>query len=255
VVARLTEYGSRWSHRRLLLGHGTVPLVALLLVVAVPVRPLEATPGDPVTVTISDVPTTAIKQIIAETVMDAPAEAIFAVISDVERYAEFMPYVAESSLLARGADSIVNYQRLSFGIPLVSPRHYAIRIRMASGSDADGRAMYVLSWSVAAETPLPSRPSAVPVSLNNGFWYLQDLGGGLAATRVVYCLFTDPGGKLPAWIVNKANVDAIPAVLDAVRAAARDDRYLARASTLPPRPPKTLSIPTSCASDPQSGGP
>jgi polyketide cyclase/dehydrase/lipid transport protein len=223
-------------------------LVALL-VVALPARALAATPGDPVTITITDVPHTAIKQIIAERVVDAPAAAVLAVISDADRYAEFMPYVVESSVLARDVDSIVNYQRLAFGIPLVSPRHYAIRIRMESGSDDDGRAVYVLSWSVAAEAALPPRPSAVPVRLNNGFWYLQDLGRRPAATRVVYCLFTDPVGKLPAWIVNKANADAIPALLEAVRTAAQDERYLTRPSTVPPRAPKTLPAPTSCASD------
>ncbi len=199
-----------------------------------------------VRVAITDGPNGSIRQVLAEAVLDARADSLFAVIADVEQYASFVPYVVESSIVARDAESIVNYQRLSFGIPFVSPRHYAIRIRTARASGADGRAVYRIAWNLAPEIVLPVEPGAVAVPVNAGFWQLQDVGGEPPATRVIYCVFTDPGGQLPAWIVYRANAESVPRLFDAVRAAAIDERRTSAAHPMAPPAAAIEATPTSC---------
>ena len=50
------------------------------------------------------------------------------------------------------------------------------------------------------------------------------------ATDVRYCVFTDPAGALPKWLVGLANTEGIPKLFAAVSAAAASPRY----ASLPP---------------------
>jgi hypothetical protein len=46
---------------------------------------------------------------------------------------------------------------------------------------------------------------------------LQQLGDS-KSTQVTYFVHTDPGGALPAWVINIANKESAPSVVKAVRA-------------------------------------
>ena len=46
-----------------------------------------------------------------------------------------------------------------------------------------------------------------------------------AATDVRYCVFTDPAGSLPKWVVGLANDQAVPQLYAAVAAQAATPRY------------------------------
>jgi hypothetical protein len=202
--------------------------------------------GAEVRLTTTSVDGSPIKQVMAESVVDVPAGALLAVLSDAEHYASFIPYVVESTILARDGESVVNYQRLDFRILGVDPRHYVIRMRTASGTGPGGRAVYQIRWALVPEAKLPEAPAAVALTVDNGFWHLEDLGGEPARTRVVYCVFTDPGGKLPAWVINQANAQAVPRLFDAVQKAARAERYRTIAGTSAPHSTLTLEAPASC---------
>ena len=55
------------------------------------------------------------------------------------------------------------------------------------------------------------------------------------ATEVRYCVFTDPAGSLPKWLVGLANTEGIPQLFAAVSTAAKSSRY----TSLPPPPEMT----------------
>ena len=202
--------------------------------------------GAEVRVTTTSVDGSPIKQVMAESVIDVPARALLAVLSDAEHYASFIPYVVESTVLARDGESIVNYQRLDFRIFAVAPRHYVIRMRTASGTGAGGRAVYQIRWTLVPDAKLPEVRSAVALTVDNGFWHLEDLGGDPARTRVVYCVFTDPGGQLPAIVINQANAQAVPRLFDAVQNAARTEHYRSISGGPAPHSTSTLEAPASC---------
>jgi hypothetical protein len=165
-----------------------------------------------------------------------------------------MPYVRESRIVGRaeGGD-VLNYQRLSFGIPFVSDRHYVIRLTERRYLEADGRPAYRIAWRTDTSVPLPSEPSAVAVELNHGYWDLKAEGATGETTAVEYCVFTDSGGSLPKWIVSQANRDAIPRLIEAVRAAVTDPRYSTQAA--PPMPAAPTERPDASPGCGRAAGP
>lgn len=192
---------------------------ALLLALAIPAW------AEPVRVETRAIPGRDVKQVTAQGRIDAPPHVVRAVIADVERYAAVMPYVKESRVLARGpAGEIVAYQRLSFGIPFVQDRHYAIRIAERPYRDAAGRA-WAFVWRLEDAIPEHASGDAVRVTVNSGHWDLRPIAGVAGATDVRYCVFTDPAGSLPKWIAGLANSEGVPQLFAAVATAAADPRY------------------------------
>ena len=195
--------------------------------------------GD-VAVTVTAVAGADVRELKATGTVAASPRVVRAVIADVDRYSSFMPYVGESRIVGRaeGGD-VLNYQRLSFGIPFVRDRHYVIRLTERRYLAADGRPAYRIAWRADGSVALPSEPAVITVELNNGYWDLKAEGSTGETTAVEYCVFTDSGGSLPKWIVNQANRDAIPRLFEAVRAAVTDPRY----STQPAPPtPVTFAL-------------
>jgi hypothetical protein len=182
-------------------------------------------------------PDSPVKELRAEGRIDATPAAVWAVIADLERYPDFMPYVKTSRVLARepGGVTIV-YQRLSFGglrLLGVSDRDYVIRIVDDVATTSDGRPLLRRVWNIThVAAPAPD-PSVIRLAVNRGSWQLSPAGNDATATIAVYCLFTDPGGALPAWVVNRANQSGIPEVFQAVRATAKESRYAGRSSPAP----------------------
>ena len=178
------------------------------------------------------IPGSDVKQVRAQGLVQAQPHVLRAVIADLERYPAFMPYVKESRMApATPAGDVLNYQRLSFGIPFVQDRHYQIRITERRGQDAEGRVAYAFTWRL--EEGLPpgvDAGAAVRVSVNNGYWDLQPIKNQSGTTDVRYCVFTDPAGSLPKWVVGLANDQAVPQLFAAVATQAATPRYAA----LPP---------------------
>lgn len=172
-----------------------------------------------------------VKQVNAQGLIEAPPHVVRAVIADLERYPAFMPYVKESRVLSRDASGdVLNYQRLSFGLPLVQDRHYVIRITEQGYRDADRRRAWIVVWRLEDGLPPGASANAVRVSVNSGHWDLRPVASSESATELRYCVFTDPAGVLPKWLVGLANTEGIPQLFAAVSTAAASPRYAA----LPP---------------------
>jgi hypothetical protein len=182
-----------------------------------------------------------VKEVAARGTIGARPHVVRAVIADQEHYPAFMPYVKESRVLGKDAEgAALNYQRLSFGVPFVDDRHYVIRVAELRHRESDGRASYAFVWRLVDGLPERVRPAAVRVSVNSGYWALRPVPGSPDATDVRYCVFTDPGGALPKWIVGMANTEAIPKLFAAVASAAASPRY---ATAAPPAEDGAASTP------------
>ena len=172
-----------------------------------------------------------VKQVNAQGIIDAPPHVVRAVIADLERYPAFMPYVKESRVLGRdAAGDVQNYQRLSFGLPFVQDRHYVIRITEREYRDADRRRAWAFVWRLDDGLPPGASAGAVRVSVNSGHWDLRPVAAAEGVTDVRYCVFTDPAGALPKWLVGLANTEGVPQLFAAVSTAAASPRY----ASLPP---------------------
>jgi hypothetical protein len=175
------------------------------------------------------IPERDVKQVRAQAIITAPPHVVRAVIADLERYPAFMPYVKDSRVLSRDpSGDVLNYQRLSFGIIFVQDRHYVIRITERASRTPDGRTGHAFVWRL--EPGLPpgvTVDAAVRVSVNNGYWDLLPVRDSEGTTDVRYCVFTDPAGSLPKWVVGLANDQAVPQLFAAVASQAATPRYAA----------------------------
>lgn len=180
------------------------------------------------------IPDRDVKQVNAQAIIAAPPHVVRAVIADLERYPAFMPYVKDSRILSHEpTGDTLNYQRLSFGMLLVEDRHYVIRIAERRSRGPDGRRAYAFIWRLEGGLPPGvSADAAVRVSVNSGYWDLRPVKDAEGATDVRYCVFTDPAGALPKWLVGLANTEAVPQLFAAVASEASSPRY----ATLPSPP-------------------
>lgn len=176
----------------------------------------EANREDDLVIFTRDNSTVGSRDIVAITEASAPPKAVYAVVTDFENYAKFMPYTKEAKVVARKSDtSLTVYSFLS--PPLVDDRDYVIEVTLApDGNKNNGN--YKSSW-VAVPQAVPERSGVVRVKINTGSWFMEPLDGG-KRTRITYTLSTHPGGSIPNWVANKSNTVAIPDLFKIVRTEA-----------------------------------
>jgi hypothetical protein len=175
---------------------------------------------------------------------EAPSWIVKNVIDDVVHYKDFMPYTKVSDVLSRHDGYLVSYQRLQ--TPIVDDRDYTIKIYDESREALNGSVIWKNRWSEANKLGPPLPDGVVRVGINEGYWLLEDLDGG-RRTKATYYVYTNPGGGLPAFIVNAANTQALPDLYKAVAKASGDPKYAKTRPTprssekLPKATPPTLT--------------
>jgi hypothetical protein len=170
-----------------------------------------------------EVPGARVRESKAVGVIDAPPRACFKVVTDFENYTRVMPYTQEAKLIAHEGDKVAYFYTV-IDAPLVSLRDYTIRIVDDSVPDATGGG-YHAHWDIANDHGPAPRAKVVRVAVNTGFWEFTALDGG-QHTRVTYQVLTDPGGSIPAWIADSANLSAMRSLFKALRKAVHDPKYL-----------------------------
>ncbi len=160
---------------------------------------------------------TAVREVKAVARIDAPPGRVLAVLADVDAYTETMPYTEKVRVMKREGNSTWMYTVIN--APLVSRRDYCIKITLSRLPDGTLKS----SW-VPANDMAPSEAKGVRVEINQGHWLLRPVSDG-NATKAEYYIYTDPGGRIPRSVVNRANNTAVPDVVKAVRAAAASSRY------------------------------
>ena len=123
--------------------------------------------------------------------------AIMATLWKHDEYVQFVPYLKRLDVLRDEGDAKLVYEQLR--VPLLKDRDLTLRVTRTF-SPATGA--YEVT-SVAAPGEGPRESSAyVRVRTNVGRWRLEPTAEG--GTAVTYVLRTDPGGLVPAWIINAA---------------------------------------------------
>ena len=152
--------------------------------------------------------------------IDAPTQAVSAVIDDFQNYPKFMPSVTECHLIRKEADSIVGYQRLS---PKVcADRDYTLRVWKESWRAPNGL-VFTSHWSPANELGPPEQKGVVRVKVCEGKWLLEP--EGITKTRATYSIYTDTGGYIPSLIANHVSLTGIKRLFAALRKQVKDPRY------------------------------
>jgi hypothetical protein len=153
-----------------------------------------------------------IKEVRAIADVDATPAKVFAFVTDYEHQTGNMPYVKEQAVYKRTENEVLFWTVADF--PMVSMRDWVLRAKLERNFEGG---KYRVSWEVAdlKEAP-PVKDGVVRIKVNTGSYTMEPLDGG-KRTRVVYALFTDPGGSIPSFIANKANTTALPDLFAAIR--------------------------------------
>ncbi len=189
-------------------------LVALALSTALTAAPRYATPEgcpDPdshreelargeVLIRVAERPGSNGKEGCAVVHIAASPREVFTVVRAVEHYAEFLPRVAVSEVEESAEGVRLNKQRIRLPFPLVD-RNYTVRLEESPVGDEG----WVLLWSYVE--------GSGNVKDTRGGWLVEAIESG---SRVTYHVFTDPGGLIPKWAVNKLSLRTLPDVLRAL---------------------------------------
>ena len=149
----------------------------------------------------------------AVALIDAPPAAVWHTVRNYDHFQETMPYVETGKVLARESNDQVIYFYGVVDTPLGSKRDYIIKL--VNETPDDGSGAYKVSWTASEKGPAP-KDGFVRVTLNDGSWTLEPREDG-RKTWVTYYVYTDPGGSIPNWIINRGNATAVAKVLKAVR--------------------------------------
>ncbi|MBL8918716.1 MAG: SRPBCC family protein [Myxococcaceae bacterium] len=159
----------------------------------------------------------AVREMKAIGLIDAPPADVWKAVRDYDNYPKTMPYVEDGKVLSReGGDRItVLYSLLN--TPMVDRRDYIIRL-IDESNWQEGKGFMKVTWTVVndMDDKVPVPKDVVRVRVNEGYWLLEPREEG-KKTFATYYVFTDPGGSIPNFIINKANTLAVPRVFEAIK--------------------------------------
>lgn len=138
-------------------------------------------------------------------VIEARLSAVRDVIDGAADFEQFMPRILESDVEPVSPGVYLNRQILDMPFP-VEDRRYTVRVETGAVETGAGTG-WQARWSYVE--------GSGNVRESRGSWTLIPLDS--ERTVVVYRLLTDPGGRLPAWIVDFTAPRALRRVLASVR--------------------------------------
>jgi len=154
----------------------------------------------------------------AETVLDAPIEAIMAVLVDPTSCMEWVLNCSESYGVGKGNfNDRYAYSVNDMPWP-VTDRDYVLHIR-TQGNKASGEVVMEMSATPGKRAENSNR---VRVDRSDTLYRLIPENG---KTRMIWLQHTDPNGALPGWLVNTLLVDIPVSSIEELERVARLARY------------------------------
>ncbi len=137
--------------------------------------------------------------------VEAPLRAVRQVIDAAAEFDEFMPRILESDVEPVSPGVYLNRQTLDMPFP-VEDRRYTVRVETGAIGTGAG-AGWQARWTYVE--------GSGNIRESRGSWTLIPVSA--ERTLVVYRLLTDPGGRLPGWVVDYSAPRALRRVLNALR--------------------------------------
>jgi hypothetical protein len=194
-----------------------VPRSILLLLIAVALAAAQTPAGDGwkrvdeehgIVVDAREVPSSSLREVRASIHSALPPATIAAVVWRYEDHDRFVPRLAHAEVVREvGPDERIVYEQLA--LPLLKDRDVVLRARRETAADGT---IDIRTTAIDGEGPPPTS-RFVRVQTSAGHWHLAPAAGG---TDLVYDIRTDVGGAVPAWIVNRAQREAVPDLVKAM---------------------------------------
>ena len=134
----------------------------------------------------------------AQTVFNAPINAVVGTIMDTPNASEWIPNTGYIQMIDRSEfdqGKAKLYYLIDMPFPLAD-RDLVIKSKMSKGATGAIR----IDNQIASDSRYPAKPGVVRIKQYSGSWYLEPLGAN--QTRVTLQGDADPGGAIPAWATN-----------------------------------------------------
>ena len=161
----------------------------------------DAIVGGEVLIELTDFPGSAAKEGCVLGFIPAPPAAVMAVLRRAGDYDLYMPKVVKSEVSPGDGGAILNEQELNLPWP-IGDRHFTVRL--VEEESKDGGYSFKFDYVKGSGNIEDTR----------GHWSIEPWKGG---SLVSYVLWTDPGGVIPMWAVNRASRRTLPEVVVALR--------------------------------------
>ncbi len=150
---------------------------------------------------LTDFPGSAAKEGCVLGYIPAPPDAVMAVLRRAGDYDLYMPMVVRSDTNPGAGGAVLNEQELDLPWP-IGDRHFTVRL--VEERSQDGGYSFKFDYVKGSGNIEDTR----------GHWSIEPWKGG---SLVSYLLWTDPGGVVPMWAVNRASRRSLPEVVVALR--------------------------------------
>ena len=141
------------------------------------------------------------KEYKTDMLVDATPEELLNILLDVEAYTQWMAFVKEARILEEEYDKTF-YVYSEVKVPWPFDNRDEITLSTINREPRSGTIEIKVK---IVQGNLPEKEGVVRMSSGNGRWTF--IPEGEAGTRVVHVFGGDPGGNIPAWIVNMFLVD------------------------------------------------
>jgi hypothetical protein len=131
----------------------------------------------------------------------ASPDAVMTILRDAASYDEYMPRVERSDVSTGSDGALLNRQELDLPFP-IGDRQFTIVLTEQRSDDG----AYRLGFTYVE--------GSGNIKDTRGHWLIEPWRDG---SRVTYVLWTDPGGAIPKWAVNRASRRTLPDVVAALR--------------------------------------
>jgi ribosome-associated toxin RatA of RatAB toxin-antitoxin module len=145
--------------------------------------------------------------------------AIFETLWKQREHQEFVPHLKRLELLSETSDERLVYEQLA--VPLARDRDYTVHLQKRVDLEAGS---YAILFATANEAGPPPDASHVRVKYIRGRWLIEPGREGQDA-RVTYEVLSDPGGALPAWLVNRTQGEAVAKLVRAMLQRAQEKNH------------------------------
>lgn len=170
---------------------------------------------DGIAIYMRETPGTTVKEAKASLRIAAPPRIVLDAACDPKSFKKSLKYVVQNRYYWVGDPNVwFTYQLLDY--PVVDMRDYIIRYERTLDPD---REIYRLTWSTSEEKGPPPREDAIRVTLATGGIDIVPKDGG-QRSLLKFRLLADPGGSIPAWVINIANRLNLPDIVREIRDAA-----------------------------------
>jgi hypothetical protein len=169
-----------------------------------------------------------VRELRSEVVINGTAGAALAVLVDWNSYPEWVYRCDTSSTILQLQNlDVFHYQGIEAPWP-VSSRDFVVHVTVRQSDEG-----VIVLRSVAIPDQVPARSDRVRIKVLRASWTIAPVADD--QVRLTYQMLVDPGGNVPAWLVNAAAVDGPFDTMESLRDRMKLSKYSKAAVPLLPR--------------------